>query len=178
MIVENARRRATKAVMAKICPSPSPESRSAWISGRRRVWVLGDLPGPRRHGLLLAGQPGVAAIQNPRRQSGIRGCAQLPAPRQRAARVTEGRGGRGHQDPALAEAQTARRECLRHQLEQPPQGVWLVRPQPGHVPHIAALCEVFVVERLHLGGHWGSWRKLPVMLVVLLRVCGPGSPLR
>jgi len=32
LIVENARRKATKLVMAKICPSSSPASRSAWIS--------------------------------------------------------------------------------------------------------------------------------------------------
>jgi len=32
LIVENARRRATKAVMAKICPSSRPVSRSAWMS--------------------------------------------------------------------------------------------------------------------------------------------------
>jgi len=36
LIVENARRSAAKAVMAKICPSSSPASRSAWTS----AWVV------------------------------------------------------------------------------------------------------------------------------------------
>src|SRR5260221_2144723 len=165
--------------MAKICPAPSPESRSAWMSAG--VVAFGSLGTFRAHAAMAFSWPVSPAslpFRTPAARAASEALPQLHAPRQRAARVTEGRGGGGHQDPALAEAQTARRECLRHQLEQPPQGVWLVRPQPGHVPHIAALCEVFVVERLHLGGHWGSWRKLPVMLVVLLRVCGPGSPLR
>ena len=73
---------------------------------------LATFPGPRGHGLLLVRQPGVAAVQNPGRDSGVLRLAQLPAPRQRAVRVTQGRGGGGHQDPALAERQTARR-CLR-----------------------------------------------------------------
>jgi hypothetical protein len=41
------------------------------VGGRRRVRVSGDLPGPRGHGLLLVRQPGVAAIKNPRRDSGV-----------------------------------------------------------------------------------------------------------
>src|SRR5260370_38117199 len=95
---------------------------------------------------------------------------QYESPRAEAAAVTR--------IPRWRKVQTARRECLGHQLEQPLQSVWLVRPQPGHVPYVAAVCEVLVVKRPPLGGHRGSSRKLPVTRVRLLRVCGPGSPRR
>ena len=47
MIVEYARRRAMKAVMAKICPSSSPASRSAWMSAG--VVAFGSLATFRAH---------------------------------------------------------------------------------------------------------------------------------
>src|ERR1700730_16828210 len=159
-MVENARRRATKAVMAKICPSSSPESRSAWMSaGVVAFGALTTFPAHAAMAFSLSVSPASVPSKTPRRDSGVRRLAQLPAPGQRAVRVPEGRGGCGHQDPALAEGQAARRECLRHHPEQVLHGVWLVRPQPGHVPYVPAVREVLVIEGPHLGGHRGFLEK-------------------
>ena len=127
--------------------------------GGRRVRVPGDLAGPQGHGFLLIRQPGVATVQNPRRYSGAEALPsfrphaseQYESPRAGAAAVTS--------TPALAEVQTARRECLRHQPEQLVQGAWLVRSQPGRVPHVAGIRKVFVVERLRVGGYRGFFEK-------------------
>jgi hypothetical protein len=98
LIAENARRRAHEGGNGKDLPVIEPAvAEHLDVGGRRRVRILGDLPGSRGYGLLLIGQPGVTAGQDFCRQSGVRRFSQFPAPRQRAVGITEGRSGRGHQ---------------------------------------------------------------------------------